>query len=64
MLLHRLPPEGLIVKTKISAADGVRNEIPLVYRDGHWWPLEIFPEPVEEEPTHWRFYQNARSRIK
>jgi hypothetical protein len=49
----KLPPEGVVVATKIDDAGGVRNEQPLK-RNGRLW---FFPDGsmyVYYEPTHWR----------
>lgn len=48
------PPEGVIVNTKISDADGERNEQPLK-RSGS---LYFFPDGsmyVYYTPTHWAY---------
>ncbi len=50
----RLPPEGVIVDTKIDNANGVRNEQKLK-RCGNLW---FFPDGsmyVYYTPTHWQF---------
>lgn len=47
----RLPPDGVIVDTKIDDARGVRNEQPLK-RSGSLWFLE--DGYVYYRPTHWR----------
>lgn len=48
-----LPPDGLVVDTKIDDGDGCRNEQQLK-RSGHLW---FFPDGsmyVYYTPTHWR----------
>lgn len=48
-----LPPEGVVVDTKIDDAQGCRNEQPLK-RHGNWY---FFPDGsmyVYYRPTHWR----------
>lgn len=51
--LYRLPPEGIVVETKIDDEYGCRNESRL-YRKGNLW---FFPDGsmyVYYTPTHWR----------
>lgn len=50
-----LPPENMVVETKIDDADGCRNIQPL-YRKGN---LYFIPEKemyVYYVPTHWRYF--------
>lgn len=50
---EKLPPEGLVVDTKIDDEKGVRNETRL-YRQGRLW---FFPDGsmyVYYTPTHWK----------
>jgi len=45
-------PEDVVVRTKISDADGDRNDQPLKRRGNLWW----FPDGsmyVYYKPTHW-----------
>lgn len=49
----QLPPENVVVDTKIDDADGLRHHQPMVYRNRLWW----FPDLgmyVYYTPTHWR----------
>ena len=49
----QLPPEGLVVDTKIDDTDGVRNEQPLKRLSAMWY----FPDGamyVYYAPTHWK----------
>jgi len=49
----RLPEEGKEVLTKISDADGERNEQPLIYK----WKRWFIPKKdmyVYYTPTHWK----------
>ena len=48
-----LPPEGLIVETKIDDECGCRNEGSL-YRRGKLWFLPDGSMYVYYTPTHWR----------
>ena len=52
---EQLPPQGVVVDTKLDDAQGVRNEQPLKLANGNrlWW----FPDGsmyVYYTPTHWR----------
>lgn len=50
-----LPPNGVLVDTKIDDASGCRNEQPLKRSDRLWF----VPEGdmyVYYEPTHWRYH--------
>lgn len=49
-----LPPEGVVVETKIDDADGVRNEQPLQRIGGLWFTPDKAMY-VYYRPTHWRF---------
>jgi hypothetical protein len=52
-----LPPDGLVVETVISDADGWRNEQRLK-RSGNLWFLADGSMYVYYRPTHWRFVRN------
>jgi hypothetical protein len=49
----QLPPDGLVVDTKIDDANGCRNEQPLK-RQGRLWFLPHGDLYVYYKPTHWR----------
>ena len=49
----QLPPDGVVVETKIDDEDGVRNQQTL-RRDGRLWWLPDGAMYVYYEPTHWR----------
>ena len=52
-----LPPERVVVKTKIDDDKGIRNE-QLLVRSGKLW---FFPEGdmyVYYTPTHWDYIEN------
>jgi len=46
-------PEGILVDTKISDANGVRNKTRLVRKGNLWW-TEDMKMYVYYWPTHWR----------
>lgn len=48
-----LPPDGMIVETKIDDAKGCRNQQRL-YRRGNLWFLPDGRMYVYYTPTHWR----------
>ncbi len=50
----RLPPECMVVETKIDDANGCRNQQCLVWDRNLWWTkdMEMY---VYYCPTHWRF---------
>jgi hypothetical protein len=50
---EQLPPNSVLVDTKIDDADGVRNEQPLT-RQGRLWFFSDGSMYVYYEPTHWR----------
>lgn len=50
---EKLPPEGLVVDTKIHDEKGVRNETQL-YRKGNLWFLRDGSMYVYYTPTHWK----------
>ena len=50
---ENLPPEGLVVETKIDDENGSRNEASL-YRRGGLWFLPDGSMYVYYTPTHWR----------
>ena len=55
-----LPPEGVVVKTKIHDHDGERNVTPLK-RSGKLW---FFPDAgmyVYYTPTHWKALESTRA---
>lgn len=55
---HKLPPEKLIVHTKIDDENGCRNEQTLKRSGRLWW----YPDGsmyVYYTPTHWR-YEHAK----
>ena len=61
-----LPPEGLIVETKIDDKHGCRNEGRL-YRRGKLWFLPDGSMYVYYTPTHWRqnyFEQRFHMELK
>lgn len=49
----QLPPEGVVVETKIHDASGPRNVTTLKYSSNLWWAPDgsIY---VYYTPTHWR----------
>lgn len=49
----QLPPDDLVVETKIDDAQGIRNEQKLV-RNGRLWFLPGGTVYVYYTPTHWR----------
>ena len=51
-----LPPEGLLVDTKIDDERGVRNESPLTFKRNLWWTDTMY---VYYRPTHWRLREEA-----
>lgn len=53
-----LPPEGLLVGTKIEDAKGARNEFPL-RRSGRLWFFGDGSMYVYYTPTHWRLLERA-----
>lgn len=53
LTLVSLPPEGLIVETKIDDEHGCRNKGRL-YRRGKLWFLPDGSMYVYYTPTHWR----------
>lgn len=52
--IKELPPEGLVVDTKIDDEKGVRNEGKLKRRGNLWW-FDDGSMYVYYRPTHWRF---------
>lgn len=52
--IDRLPPDGVIVDTKIDDANGVRNEQKLK-RSGNLWFFTDGSMYVYYTPTHWHF---------
>jgi len=48
-----LPPEMLLVDTKIDDRRGVRNEQPMFLRGNLWWVADGGMY-VYYRPTHWR----------
>ncbi|MCM1328392.1 MAG: hypothetical protein NC253_03040 [Ruminococcus sp.] len=50
---EKLPPENLIVDTKIDDEYGIRNEQKLVYCNNRWF-LPDFSMYVYYKPTHWK----------
>lgn len=56
----RLPPEGVVVLTRIEDWRGVRNEQPLK-RTGRLWFVPDGSMYVYYTPTHWR---DAGQRVK
>ena len=50
---EKLPPEGIIVETKIDDEKGCRNKGQL-YRQGSLWFLLDGSMYVYYTPTHWR----------
>lgn len=48
-----LPPEGVVVDTKIDDERGVRNEAPLL-RQRNLWFFEDRSMYVYYAPTHWK----------
>lgn len=49
-----LPPEGVVVETKIDDEDGLRNE-QLLKRIGSLWFVTDGSMYVYYRPTHWRY---------
>lgn len=52
--LYELPPEGVIVETKIDDERGCRNEGKL-YRRRNLWFVPDGSMYVYYTPTHWRY---------
>lgn len=50
---QKLPPENVVVDTKIDDTRGCRNETRL-YRQGNLWFLEDGSMYVYYVPTHWK----------
>ena len=50
----RLPPNDLLVKTKIDNENGIRNEQDMI-RDGSLWFHKDKSTYVYYEPTHWAY---------
>ena len=48
-----LPPEGIVVETKIDDSDGVRN-VSRLKREGRLWFLPDGSMYVYYTPTHWK----------
>jgi len=48
-----LPPDGLVVETKIDDSHGCRNEVALM-RQGRLWFFPDLSMYVYYTPTHWR----------
>lgn len=48
-----LPPENIVVETKIDDGKGVRNQRPLK-RKGNLWYFPDMSMYVYYTPTHWR----------
>lgn len=55
---QQLPPNGVIVETKIDDKDGVRNIQDLKLSDGRIWFLPDGKMYVYYRPTHWRYKTN------
>jgi len=53
---NNLPPEGLVVKTKIHDGQGRRNEQRLCRSGSLWW-FEDGSMYVYYIPTHWTYAQ-------
>ena len=58
---EKLPPEKVIVETKIDDENGCRNEQKL-YRYKNRWFLEDGRMYVYYTPTHWRYCKRKRDR--
>lgn len=54
----QLPPDGMVVETKIDDKDGVRNETTLK-RQGNLWFFSDDSMYVYYWPTHWRPISSA-----
>ncbi len=52
-IVHKLPPENMVVETKIDDEKGCRNQEKL-YRQGNLWFLPDGSMYVYYTPTHWR----------
>lgn len=53
----KLPPENIVVETKIDDGKGCRNQTKLI-RKGNLWFIHNEAIYVYYMPTHWRFIQN------
>lgn len=51
---QELPPENVIVRTKIHDEKGCRNET-FLFRQGNLWFLANGSMYVYYTPTHWKF---------
>ena len=51
----RLPPEGVVVETKIDDKRGLRNIQKLCRRGKLWFITDKTPIYVYYTPTHWRY---------
>lgn len=54
-----LPPEGVVVKTKIDDAKGIRNE-QFLARKGNLWFFPGGDMHVYYTPTHWDYVNEKR----
>ncbi len=54
-----MPPEGVVVNTKIDNQNGVRNEQKLI-RHGRLYFHEDGKTYVYYTPTHWQHTQNTK----
>ena len=52
LLNEELPPENVVVDTKIDDSNGIRNEQKL-FRSGNLWFLASGIMYVYYKPTHW-----------
>ena len=52
---EQLPPEDVVVFTKIDDERGIRNEGPLIYSKKLWW-VKDGSAYVYYRPTHWKKY--------
>lgn len=59
-LSQQLPPEGVLVDTKIDDIKGIRNETGLIRRGNLFWTgasdRDIY---VYYTPTHWKYREEA-----
>ena len=53
---EQLPPEHVVVETKIDNEEGARNIQPLQYHNNLWW-FSDDSMYVYYRPTHWRAKQ-------
>jgi hypothetical protein len=50
---HQLPPEGILVETKIVEPAAEREQRPLLWHRTIWWTPNYATMAIDA-PTHWR----------